>query len=496
MHAVGAGWLMTQMAPSPLIVALVQAATTLPMFLLLLPAGALGDIFDRRHLLILAQSWSVLSALAVGLITLAGWISPVLLLLLTFALGIGTALATPSFQSVVPELVPRENLPAAVALSSMGVNIARAAGPAIAGVLIAMLGVGAVFVFNAASFLLTIVVLWRWKRAAAANALPPEHFLSALRVGWRYAIHNPPLRAVLIRSAAFFSFAAALWALLPLVGAQRMPGSANGYAILLSCLGVGAVVAALTLPKVRPKMSSDGLSALATALFALGTVAAALAENFYVVAAFMLPAGWAWLANLTTFNITARFSIAGWVMSRGLAINQMTFFGCQVLGSIVWGQVASLTSIETAMLASAGGMILALAGAARFRLAAPAKDALEPSLHWAEPMVRLADPNERGPVLTTVEYAVDPAQAAAFLAALRELRVARDRNGAYGWGVYEDVENPGRYVEQFFSDSWLEHLRQHQRTTIADKALQEKVLAFHRGAQPPKVSHLASPATG
>ena len=203
----------------------------------------------------------------------------------------------------------------------------------------------------------------------------------------------------------------------------------------------------------------------------------------------MLPTGWAWLANLTTFNITARFSIAGWVMSRGLAINQMTFFGCQALGSVLWGQVAAMTSIPVALLASAAGMIIALAVVPRFRLAAPAKEDLAPSLHWAEPMVQLDDVKERGPVLTTVEYEVDPARAAEFLVALAELKVARRRNGSYGWGVYQDLESPGRYTEQFFSDSWLEHLREHQRNTMGDKALQDRVRAFHRGAQPPKVSH-------
>ena len=489
MHAVGAGWLMTQMSPSPLIVALVQAATMAPMFLLLLPAGALGDMLDRRRLLILAQLWSVLGALALGLATLAGWISPTLLLVLTLALGIGAALALPSFQAVVPELVPREQLPAAVSLSSMGINIARAAGPALAGVVIATLGVGAVFVFNAVSFLFTAAVLWRWRRAAPASALPPEHFLSALRVGWRYASHNPPLFAVLVRSAAFFSFAAALWALLPLVGAQKMPQGANGYAILLSCLGAGAVIGALTLPRIRPLLSADALSILSTGLFALGAAAAALVDHFYVVAACMLPAGWAWLATLTTLNITARFSIAGWVMSRGLAINQMTFFGCQALGSVLWGQVAAMTSIPAALLASAAGMLAALALVPRFRLAAPAKEDLAPSLHWAEPMVRVDDAKERGPVLTAVEYEIDPAGAAEFLAALAELKVARRRNGSYGWAVYQDLENPGRYTEQFFTDSWLEHLRQHQRNTLADKAVQDRVRAFHRGAQPPRVSH-------
>jgi MFS family permease len=490
MHAVGAGWLMTQLAPSPLIVALVQAATMAPMFLLLLPAGALGDIVDRRRLLIFAQAWSVAAAAALGAITVAGWISPQALLLLTLALGIGTALAIPSFQSVVPELVPRERLPDAVSLSSMGVNIARAAGPAIAGVMISLLGVAAVFLFNAASFLLVIVVLWRWRREPRAAALPPEHLVAALRTGWRYAAHNPQLRAVLVRSAAFFTFAAGLWALLPLVGAQTMPGSANGYAILLSGLGIGAVAAALTLPGLRPKLSSDRLSAISTVIFAAATLAAATVESFPVVAAFMLPAGWAWLANLTTFNITARFTIADWVMARGLAINQMTFFGCQVLGAVLWGQLAALTSIGAALAAAAAGMVLALVLAWRFKLVTPAKEDLKPSLHWAEPLAAIENAEQRGPVLTTIEYQVDPAQAGAFLAALRELRVSRRRNGGYGWAVFEDAETPGRYVEQFHSDSWLEHLRQHQRVTLADKAIQDKVRSFHRGAQPPKVSHL------
>jgi MFS family permease len=494
MHGVGAGWLMTELAPSPAIVALVQAATTLPMFLLLLPAGALGDILDRRRLLIFALWWSLLAALALGFVTLAGWITPALLLAFTLALGVGAALAVPSFQAVVPELVPRELLPSAVALSSMGVNIARAAGPALAGLVIASTGVAAVFIFNAASTIFTIFVLWRWKREPRSSALPPEPFISALRIGARYARHNPQLGALLIRSAAFYSFAAALWALLPLVGAQLRPQDATGYAILLSCIGAGAVIGALTLPRIRPLISSDLLSAISTVAFAAATAAAGLADNFPAVAAFMLAAGWAWLANLTTFNITARFSIADWVMSRGLAINQMVFFGSLTLGSIVWGQLASLTSIGTALVSAAVGMAAVLAIAWRLPLATPAKGDLAPSLHWAEPVVSIPDPERRGPVLTTIEYQVDPAQAGAFLAALRSLETARRRNGGYGWAVFEDMETPGRYVESFLTASWIEHLRQHQRTTLADKTIQDAVRSFHRGEVPPRVSHLLSPA--
>ena len=492
MHAVGAGWLMTELAPSPFIVALVQAATTLPMFLLLLPAGALGDILDRRRLLIFALCWSVLAALLLGLATVAGWITPALLIVFTLALGVGAALAVPSFQAVVPELVSRELLPAAVSLSSMGVNIARAAGPALAGLLIASSGVASVFIFNAASTVFTILVLWRWQRAPRAAALPPEPFWSALRIGARYARHNPQLLAVLIRSAAFYTFAVALWALLPLVGAQKLGQGATGYAILLSCLGAGAVVGALTLPAIRPAMSSERLSALATLIFAAAIAAAALLSDFRVVAAFMVAGGWAWLANLTTFNITARFSIADWVMSRGLAINQMVFFGGMTVGSIVWGQVASLASIEVALIAAALGMVAALAASARLPLATPAKDDLKPSLHWADPAVALLDANPHSRVLTTIEYQVEPAHASEFLAALQELKVSRLRNGGYGWGVYQDLHAPGRYVEQFLTGSWVEHLRQHQRTTLGDKSLQDRVLGFHRGVQPPRVTHLAA----
>jgi transmembrane secretion effector len=275
--------------------------------------------------------------------------------------------------------------------------------------------------------------------------------------------------------------------------AQKLPQGSVGYPILLTCIGVGAVIGAVTLPRIRPTMSSDRLSAIATVLFAAATAAAAFVDNFTAVAAFMLAAGWAWLANLTTFNITARFTIADWVMSRGLAINQMVFFGCLTLGSVVWGQVASLTSIETALALSGAGMVAALAGALRFRLLTPGKEDLKPSLHWAEPVVLLGDANDRGPVLTTIEYQIDPAEADRFVAALHELRIARRRNGGYAWSVYEDLEAPGRYVEQFLTDSWVEHLRQHQRTTLGDKAIQDSVHAFHRGERPPKVSHLAYP---
>jgi MFS family permease len=493
MHGVGAGWLMTAMSPSPLIVALVQAATMLPMFLLVMPAGVLGDILDRRKLLIFALGWSLTGAFLLGVFTFFGWMSPWILLFYTFALGVGSALATPPFQSIVPELVPRDQLTSAVSLNSMGVNIARAVGPAVGGLLISGAGPATVFFFNAVSYLFTIVVLWRWNREPHLNKLPPEQFFPALRVGFRYARRNPELQTVLIRAVAFFSSATALWALLPLIGAQKLEGSPNGYAILLSCLGIGAVTAAFTLPKLRTKISPDALTVGAALAFACATIVAAISDNFIVIAVFMVAAGWGWLASLATLNATTQLAIAEWVRGRGLAVYQIAFFGCQAIGSIIWGQLASVTSISAALLIAGAGLLLGSATAAKFRLAASGNMDLQPSLHWPEPNVLLDDTSDRGPVLTTIEYKIEPAQAPAFLTALQELKASRLRNGGYGWGVYENMSRPGRYVEHFFTDSWLEHLRQHQRTTMADKVVQDKVNAFHKADAVPAVSHLAAP---
>ena len=493
MQAVGAGWLMTTMSPSPVLVSLVQAATMLPMFLLVLPAGVLGDIVDRRRLLLFAQWWSLVSALLLGVVTYAGFISPWLLLLFTFVLGVGTALQTPALQAVVPELVPRERLPSAVALNSMGMNIARAVGPAVGGVLIAAAGAGSVFVFNAVSFLFTIGALWRWKREPRANKLPPEHFFSAMRTGWRYARQNPQLLAVLVRAAAFFGFAAALWALLPLIGKEKLESSPHGYAILLSCIGVGAVAAAITLPRLRENVSADSLTVSSALVFAVAGAVPAVSDSFHLIAACMIVAGWAWLACLSTFNISAQFAIAEWVKSRGLAMYQIAFFGSLALGSMLWGHIAEASSIETALLASSAALALGSLTAARFKLEASRGLDLQPALSWPEPRVLLTGASSRGVILTTVDYEIDPADSASFLAAMQEIERIRRRNGGYDWGVYEDMEKPGRFVEQFLSDSWLEHLRHHERTTVSDRIVQEHVNAFHRGKGSPRVSHFAAP---
>lgn len=496
MHDVGAGWFMTSLAPSPFMVALVQAATTLPMFLFALPSGVLADIVDRRRFLIAAQLWGLAAALTLGILALLGLVGPGILLAATFALGAGAAMNAPAFQAIVPELVPKEELSSAVALNSMGINVSRAIGPALAGAILSFAGPAAVFLLNALSFLGVLAVLLAWKREPTPNRLPPEHFVPAMRAGLRYVREAPALRTVLVRAVAFFAFGSAAWALLPIVTRNELGEGPGGYGILLACIGVGAVAGALLLPRFRARLSADRLTVLATWAFAAATLALAFVRTYELVAVAMLVAGFSWIAMLSTLNVGAQQATAGWVKARALSVFLVVFFGSMAGGSAVWGQVATLAGTPTALALAAAGLVLGSAAALRFPLGGGAGLDLAPSMHWPAPMVDHDPEPDRGPVMVTVEYRIDPADAAAFAAAMAELGRARRRSGALSWGVFEDAAAPGRYLEYFILQSWLEHLRQHERVSRTDQTLQERVRAFHRGAEPPRVSHLLAPAVG
>jgi len=493
MHDVGAGWLMTALSPSPMLVALVQAATTLPMFMLALPAGAMADIVDRRKMMLAAQSLGLVAAAVLAFLTLQGMTTPWVLLVATFVLGIAAALSAPVFQAIVPELVDKAALPEAVALNSLGVNIARAIGPALGGIVVAVAGIPAVFALNAVSVLAVLIVLATWKRTTAVHSLPPEHFVGALRAGYRYARHSPAMRVVLIRTLGFFVFSSALWAMLPLVGRRELGLDAAGYGALLGCMGVGAVVGALMLKRLRKKVSSNWISIGATCLFAVATLALALASNGWLAGAVMFFAGLAWIGMLTSLNVAAQMASPGWVKARALAVYLLVFQGAMTGGSILWGSLASNTTVPVALAIAAVGQAVAVLMAFRWRLPEDSSTDLAPSNHWADPVVAVPLVHDRGPVLIEIEYWIAPERMAAFTAALRNFRGTRFRDGAIRWDVWEDVAEPGRVVEEFVVESWVEHQRQHARVTHTD-ALDQKLLnAFHIGAQPPRVRHLLRP---
>lgn len=493
MNDVGSSWLMTSLSPSPFWVAMVQAATTLPMFLFALPGGALADVVDRRKLLIWSQVLIVIGGTTLAVTTHAGLTTPPVLLMLTAVMGVGAAFSAPAFQAIVPELVEKPALPDAIALNSLGINISRAIGPALGGVIVAIAGSAAVFALNAVSVLTVIAVLWRWERQPTTGRLPPEHFSEAMMTGYRYARRAPALQLVLLRSVGFFLFSSALWAMLPLVGRRELGLTAAGYGALLGCMGAGAIVGALLLSRARKHISANTLSAGATLLFAAATVALALVSNGFVAGAVMLAAGLGWITMLSTLNVAAQMAAPAWVKARALAVFLLVFQGAMTTGSLVWGTLASRTTVGTAL--GVAGLCLAVATllALKFRLPAVGATDLTPSGHWAEPTVSGDLEDDRGPVMVLIEYRVDPARVRAFATELRRFKRVRERDGGMNWHVFEDVAEPGLVVETFIVASWLEHRRQHQRITHDDRLNQEALNRFQIDERLPVVRHLITP---
>ncbi len=495
MHDVGAAWLMTSLAPSPLMVSMVQAATSLPLFVLALPAGAVADVFDRRRLLLLTPGWMLLAAAGLTFLTFSGHTGPVLLLGFTIAIGIGTAFNAPAWQAIVPEIAPREDLPAAVALNSTGINLARAVGPALGGIVVAQLGPQAAFGLNAASFICVMGVLYRWKREARTGSLPPEHLFAAMVAGLRYARYVRGFRSVLGRTFGFVFPASALWALLPLLARQELGMSATGYGVLLGGVGLGAVTGALFLPRLRKTMGVDKLTTAATLIYALVLLALAMVRNTPLLILVMLVFGAMWITMLTALNVAAQAVAAGWVRARVLSVYLVFFYGSMAIGSLVWGALAnSLTMAPVLMVAA----VLAGMGTVVNRwlpLASTQGLDLSPSLHWPVPTIEPSPDDEKGPVMVSVEYHIDSTRDADFRRLMHSLRASRLRDGAIGWRLYGDPMVPGRYLEQFMVGSWLDHLRQHERVTESDKALQERVRTFLKNGAKPVVTHLIAKTT-
>ena len=489
MYNAASGWLMTTLNADPLVVSLVQVATSLPMFLFALPAGALADIVDKRQFLVAAESAITLVSGIIAALVWLNLVTPGILLLFTFLLGVGAALTAPAWQSIVPQLVPKQDLAPAVAANSVGINISRAVGPALAGVIIAGFGIASPFWLNAVSNLGIIgALLWWHSPQSAVHQLPAERFASAIRAGFRHARHNPHLRATLVRAVAFFLFASAYWALLPLVARSQISGGPELYGILLGAIGAGAVGGAFALPWLKAKFGPDRVVAAGTAGTAATLVLFGLARGPIMGLTASVIAGVSWIAVLASLNVSAQVALPDWVRGRGLSMFVTVFFGAMALGSAVWGQVAGMLGLPEAHFIAAAGALIAIPLTWRWKLQTAAGIDLTPSMHWPAPVITHEVEADRGPVLVTVEYRIQPGDRKAFLAALKKLAHERRRDGAYAWGVFEDSAEEGRFLETFLVESWLEHLRQHQRVTKADRILQSAVHRYHvEGA--PKVTH-------
>jgi MFS family permease len=489
-------WLMAVLTTSPLLIALMQTAASLPVLFLGLLSGATADIYERRRLLIFWQSWMLVSVAVLAVLTFCGIVSPVTLLLFTFLLNIGSAMNNPAWQAIVPELVPREQIPNAVTLNAVSNNIARAVGPALGGLMVAAFtrahtGAGWVFFLNSASYAGVIWILWKWKRTPLfKSALPAERIYGSVRSGLRYLRHAPSLQVPLLRAFLFTFFVSAVWSLLAVVARQDLHQGALGYGILNGSLGLGAIVGATTLHRIRQRIPADTLLA-GTSLYYIGALLIlAFVKIPWLVILALVIGGFCWTSTMSTLNVAVQLSVPNWVQARALGTYLMTFQGGLALGSVLWGFIAERASTRVSLICAAIGMAATLPLALRKHIAEGAAPDLSP-YRWKRPLPELAMPPdpEDGPVRISIDYDIAPENYAAFTHVIHELEAVRLRGGAIRWGIYRDAANPRHLNETFLMESWLDYLRSRERMTAADQAIRERVWALHSGPEPPKTSH-------
>ena len=489
MNETGTTLVMTDLTSSPIIIALVSASTSLALLLVSMPAGTLADVVDRRKLLLASQATMTLVALAYAYIAYADLLTPGMLLGVTFALGLGAAVSLPAWEASIPDIVGREQMASALTLDSIGINVGRALGPATAGILVALVGAWLVFLLDAVTFFALFVAVLAWKPTPIVRNAAPERFLAAIRGGGRYVRHSPVFRAVLVRTAAFTLFASALWGLLGVRLRVGLGFDSLTYGLIVGAFGLGAILTAVVLPKLRRRFNADVVTLSSTVVMAGLLFSLALLESPTLIGACMLFGGGAWIAQMSGLNVAAQFATASWVRGRALAMYAVIFQGAMFVGITTWGSVASWWTPQLALTVAASLLIATMVLAFRYRLAQTEKLDLSPSAHWPTPHIVVDPAHQDLPALVTVEYEVEPSDRAAFMAAMQEVRRQRLRDGANSWGVFHEPDTPRVLLESFQVPSWAEHLRQHERVTKQDLAAEAEVRRYHRGASPPRVRH-------
>ncbi|MFO1142203.1 MAG: MFS transporter [Amaricoccus sp.] len=486
-QAVGAAWMMTTITPSANMVALVQASTTLPIMVFSLAAGAIADSFNRRRVMLVAQGFMLCVSIALTVAASMQLLTPWTLLGFTFLIGCGTALNNPAWQASVGDMVPRSELPAAVALNSVGFNLTRSVGPAIGGVIVAAAGAAAAFAVNSVSYFGLIGVLLWWRPEYPQSPLPRERLGPAMGAGLRYVAMSPNITKVVLRAFLFGLTAVVVMALLPLVARELVQGGPLTYGGLLGAFGVGAIGGAFIGGRLREVLSNEWIARLAFAGFAVCATVLALSTRTWLTALGMLVGGACWVLALALFNTTVQLSTPRWVVGRALALYQTAAFGGMALGSWLWGSVAEAHGPSRALLFAAGAMLASGAVGLRLPLPARAELDLDPLNRWTEPVVGIELKPRSGPISITVEYEIDERDIPDFLATMAERERIRRRDGARHWTLMRDLENPRVWVESYQTATWVEYVRHNQRRTKADAGSVDHLRDLHRGEGPPLV---------
>jgi MFS family permease len=495
-QSVGAAWMMTSLSASPLLIALVPAATTLPIMLLSLWAGAVADNLDRRKVMIGCQIAMLVVSAALAVTAWAGLITPWLLLGFTFLLGCATAINGPAWQASVGDMVPRAILPSAVAMNSMGFNLARSVGPALGGVIVASAGAAAAFLTNALSYIALLIVLFRWQPELPPKLLPRERLGVAMRAGVRYVAMSPKIQLVLLRATVFGIGASAVSALMPLVARDLLGGGALTFGVTSGAFGIGAVIGALSTRHLRARFSIETIVRNAALALALGTAITGASSWLALALLGYLLAGFGWVTALATFNVSVQMSAPRWVVARAVSLYQMTAFGGMAIGAWLFGWLAEHHGVVEALYASAAAQfVAAMLGLVR-RLPQTGDDNLDLQNSWREPDTAVSVEPRSGPVVVTIEYRIPAGSIVPFLAAMSERRRIRRRDGAHGWSLMRDLGDPMLWIERYHVSTWLDYVRHNQRRTVADIANSDAIHALHDGPNPPVVHRMLERQTG
>ncbi len=493
MHQVADGWLMATLSPDPFLVSLIQVLTTLPMFVLALPAGTLADLVDRRRYLLFTQSWMLIASATMGFLTWKGWMTPEILLITTFLISVGVALNSPGWHSVTPEVVDRRDLPGAVTLNGMAINCARALGPALAGAVLLYFGPAVAFYLNSLSFLSVIVVLARWKREPNGENAPRERFMPAMKGGVRHVKNSPWLRTILVRAPLFLLCSSCLWALIPILCKRGYEFGPPQYGALLAIFGLGAVFGGIQiLPRLRTRLHLDQVVTLFWLIFAFSLAGLGYGTTFHHAAACLFFAGISWLCVLSNFHFVVQSSAPPWVQGRAMSIYLLFFFGAASSGSALWGLLAKWQGIREVFMIAGGALLVGSLSRFLAPLSSAQEHNLEPSGAWESPEINSDIPLDHGPIMVTVEYEIDEEDGPAFREALEKLRIFRYQNGVVQWSFFVDIADPRLYREVYFEESWGAHLRHHERVTSFETQVATKVYEYHRGEGMPKVFHYAA----
>lgn len=494
-QSVGASWIMTSIGTTQT-TALVQASITLPIMLLSLTAGALADTMDRRKIMLAAQSFMLLVSVGLAFMTYQNWLTPWVLLSFTFLIGCGVAFNGPAWQASVGDMVPREDLPSAITLNSMGFNLARSVGPAIGGAIVAFAGAAAAFLINAVSYVGILVVLFRWKPQVPQATLPREGLLAAMEGGVRYAMLSPRIVAVLLRALLFGIGASGLQALMPVIARHEVGGGPLIYGVLLGAFGVGAVGGALGVTPLRLRFKTETLVRFWIAAFAVAALGVALSPYLPLTILSLLLGGAAWVIVLSTFNVTVQLSAPRWVVARALALYQMCAFGGMAAGAWLWGSLAQDYSTSLALMVSAGVLMVCLVLGLKLPLANGESLNLAPLDRWREPDTELHIEQRSGPIIVSIAYTIDDDDVPEFLKLMEERRRIRRRDGAHQWRLMRDLANPNIWVEKYQTATWLDYVRHNQRMTHDDARITSAIRELHRGEERPVVNRMILRITG